>query len=100
LLEAPLLLDKWPDRCCAQIGDVVTFTLRYRNPGGLPIANVVVSDSLASRYEFMPGSGRADRAHTFTTQVNEVGSLILRWQINDPLPPHESGIVTFQVRIR
>jgi uncharacterized repeat protein (TIGR01451 family) len=98
--DCPLIVDKWPDRCAAQIGDIVTFTLRYRNPGGRPITNVVVLDSLASRYEFILGSARADRPHTFTTQPNEAGSHILRWQINDPLPPRESGRITFQVRIR
>jgi uncharacterized repeat protein (TIGR01451 family) len=95
-----LLLDKWPDKCAALIGDVVTFTLRYRNCGGQPIANVVVSDSLAGRYEYIPGSTRADRANVFTTQPNEAGSLILRWQITDQLPPGGTGTITFQVRIR
>jgi uncharacterized repeat protein (TIGR01451 family) len=98
--ERPLLLDKWPDKCTALIGDVVTFTLRYRNQGGRPITEVAVSDSLAARYEFIPGSNRSDRPSTFTTRPNEVGSLILRWQINDPLPPGETGTVTFQVRVR
>jgi uncharacterized repeat protein (TIGR01451 family) len=98
--ELPLLLIKWPDRCAALIGDVITFFLRYRNQGGRPITNVVVSDSLAARYEFIPDSNRSDRPHTFTTQPNEDGSLILRWQINDPLLPGESGTVSFQVRVR
>jgi uncharacterized repeat protein (TIGR01451 family) len=98
--EKPLLLIKFPDKCCALVGDVVTFTLRYSNYGGRPITNVVVSDSLAARYDLIQGSARTDRAATFTTQPNEAGSLILRWQINDPLPPGESGTVTFQVRVR
>jgi uncharacterized repeat protein (TIGR01451 family) len=97
--EHPLLI-KYPDKCAALVGDVVTFTLRYGNPGGKPISNVVVSDSLAARYEFVPGSARSDRASTFTTQPNEAGSLILRWQIQGDLPPGEGGTVTFQVRVR
>jgi uncharacterized repeat protein (TIGR01451 family) len=98
--ERPLLLIKWPDRCAALVGDVITFFLRYHNQGGRPITNVVVSDSLAARYEFLSGSNRSDRAGTFTTQPNEDGSLILRWEMNDPLPPGESGTVSFQVRVR
>jgi uncharacterized repeat protein (TIGR01451 family) len=98
--DRPLLLDKWPDKCAALVGDLVTFTLRYRNQGGRPITNVIVSDSLAARYEFVPGSDRSDRAVNFTTQPNEVGSQVLRWQITEPLPPGETGTVTFQVRVR
>jgi uncharacterized repeat protein (TIGR01451 family) len=98
--ERPLLLIKWPDKCGALVGDVVTFFLRYTNQGGRPITDVVVSDSLAGRYEFIQGSNRSDRAATFTTQPNEAGSVIVRWQITNPLPPGESGTVSFQVRVR
>jgi uncharacterized repeat protein (TIGR01451 family) len=100
LCEKPLIIIKWPDKCAALIGDLVTFTLRYSNHGGKPITNVVVLDSLAGRYEFVPGSSHSDRPVTFTTQPNEAGSLVLRWQVNGPLPPGESGTITFQVRIR
>jgi uncharacterized repeat protein (TIGR01451 family) len=98
--DRPLIIIKWPDKCAALVGDVVTFYLRYTNQGGRPVTNVVLSDSLASRYEFLPGSARSDRAATFTTQANEVGSVILRWQLTEPLPPGESGTVSFQVRVR
>src|SRR5262249_21375429 len=47
--EGPLIIIKWPDRYCALIGDIVTFTLKYTNTGGRPITNVIVSDSLANR---------------------------------------------------
>jgi uncharacterized repeat protein (TIGR01451 family) len=98
--DRPLKLVKWPDRCCAEIGDMVTFFLKYTNTGGRPITNVAVSDSLTPRLEYVPGSARADRDAVFTTQPNEVGSLVLRWEINGTLPPGESGVVSFQVRVR
>lgn len=98
--EAPLLLIKWPDRYGATLGDVITFTLKYTNRGARPMRKVVLSDSLVSRYEFIPGSSKTDRPATFTTQPNEAGSLILRWEINEDLPPGESGIIQFQVKIR
>jgi uncharacterized repeat protein (TIGR01451 family) len=98
--DRPLLLIKWPDKCTALAGDLITFTLRYTNQGGRPISHIVISDSLAARYEYIPGSAHSDRPATFTTQANEAGSLILRWYIRQPLPPGESGTLRFQVRIR
>jgi uncharacterized repeat protein (TIGR01451 family) len=99
-LDLPLRIIKWPDKAGAQIGEVVTFTLRYTNRGGQPIADVVVTDNLAPRFEYVAGSAKADHAAIFTVQPNDVGSTILRWQINGVLQPHESGTVTFQVRVR
>jgi uncharacterized repeat protein (TIGR01451 family) len=96
----PLKLCKSADKKCAQIGDVVTFKLTYKNPGGQPITDVVVSDSLTARLEYVPGTEKSDRDAVFTTQANEVGSSIVRWQVKTPLLPGESGTVTFQVRIR
>ena len=95
-----MLIIKWPDRYGALVGDVVTFTLKYTNSGGRPITNIVVSDSLTTRFEYVPGTAKTDRAAIFTTQPNEAGSQVLRWEIPGSLQPRESGIVTFQVRVR
>lgn len=96
----PLQLAKWVDRHSVQIGDVVTFYLKYTNPGGQPISNVVLSDSLTGRLEYVAGSARSDRQANFTTQANEAGSLILRWEMGGKLLPGQSGMVSFQARIR
>jgi uncharacterized repeat protein (TIGR01451 family) len=95
-----LVLCKSADKKIAQIGDLVTFTLQYSNPAGAPVSDVVVSDSLTGRLEYVPGSAHSDRPATFTTQENEAGSLILRWQLTGDLKPGEIGTVTFQTRIR
>ncbi len=79
---------------------MVTFYLKYTNQGGLPITDIAVSDSLAGRFEYVPGSAHADRDAVFTTQPNEAGSLIVRWEVAGALPPGQSGTVSFQVRIR
>jgi uncharacterized repeat protein (TIGR01451 family) len=99
-VELPLLIIKWPDKCGAMVGDVVTFYLRYTNRGGLPISDVVVTDSLIPRFEYVAGSAKTDREAIFTIQPNEVGSTVLRWQFNGVLQPRETGLVSFQVRIR
>jgi uncharacterized repeat protein (TIGR01451 family) len=98
--EKPLVLIKWADRECAQVGDVVTFFLRYSNQGCKPITDVAVTDSLATRLEYVPGSAQSNRPAVFTTQENEAGSVILRWEITGRLLQGETGVIRFQARVR
>jgi uncharacterized repeat protein (TIGR01451 family) len=98
--DKPLVLYKCADRPAAQVGDVITFTLRYSNHGGRPLTDVAVSDSLTGRLEYIPGSAGSDRDSVFTTQENEAGSLLLRWEITGKLLPGESGVVHFKARVR
>ena len=98
--ERPLVLCKTADKQGVQIGDIVTFTLKYTNTGGQPITGVVVSDSLTGRLEYVPGSAKTDREAVFTMQANEAGSLILRWEIAGTLLPGTSGLISFQTRVR
>ncbi len=100
LVDKPLHLFKWADRQSAQVGDVVTFYLKYSNNGGRAIEDVAVSDSLTGRLEYIPGSAKTDRNAVFTTQPNEAGSLILRWEISGKLLPAQSGLISFQARVR
>jgi uncharacterized repeat protein (TIGR01451 family) len=98
--DKPLILVKCADRTCAEPGDVVTFMLRYSNQGGRPITDIAVSDSLSPRLEYIPGSAQADRPAVFTTQTNEAGSVILRWEISGTLQPGTSGALRFKARVR
>lgn len=91
---------KWPDKCGASIGDIITFFIRYTNPGGQPMSGILIADSLHPRYEYVPGSAKTDRAANFSTQPNEAGSVQLRWEIQGELSPGEQGVVSFQVKIR
>ncbi len=99
-LDGPLKLDKWPDKKGGVLGDIITFILRYTNTGQQPITDVAVSDSLVSRFEYIAGSAKTDREALFTTQPNDAGSLTLRWEFPGVLAPGQSGMVSFQVRIR
>lgn len=78
---APLLLTKYADPKAPNVGDIVTFVLKYENAGTRPMSDVVVMDSLASRLEYIPGSAQTDRPVVFTVQMNEVFSALLRWEI-------------------
>jgi uncharacterized repeat protein (TIGR01451 family) len=100
LVDKPLCLEKCADRVAARQGDIVTFTLRYSNRGQLPMSDVAITDSLTTRLEYVQGSARSDRDAVFTTQENEVGSLILRWEISGVLQPGSVGYLTFQARVR
>jgi hypothetical protein len=74
--------------------------LKYSNHGGQPITDVAVSDSLTGRLEYVAGSARSDRDAVFTLQENEAGSAVLHWEIGGKLLPCQSGVVSFQARIR
>ena len=98
--DVPLLIIKWPDRHGVLPGELLTFTLRFTNPGKLPINEVAVVDNLTPRFEYMPGTSKTDRDGTFTFQPNEAGSSLLRWDFTEPLQPGESGTIMFQVKVR
>jgi uncharacterized repeat protein (TIGR01451 family) len=98
--EKPLVIIKWPDNRDPHLGDIVTFFIQYKNQGQRPITGIVVNDSLTARLEYVAGSARSDRDALFTVTPNEAGSTVVRWEITAPLPPGQSGTVTFQARVR
>jgi uncharacterized repeat protein (TIGR01451 family) len=98
--DLPLLLCKCADKGAVHVGEIVTFQLKYTNQGGRPITDVAVSDSLSGRLEYVPGSAKSDRDAAFTTQENEAGSVILRWEIGGQLLPGQSGLLSFQAKVR
>ena len=83
-----------------QIGDIVTFTIRFVNTGNKPISDIAVSDSLSGRLEFIPGSAQSDRAANFTAGDNEVGSVVVRWDLPGVLLPGQGGVVKFKAKVR
>ncbi len=97
---APLLLTKYAEPKAPNVGDVVTFVLKYENAGTRPMSDVVVLDSLASRLEYIPGTAQTDRPVVFTVQMNEVYSALLRWEVKGELMPGQSGMVKFQARVK
>lgn len=84
----------------AQIGDVVSFTIKFANKSCQAIHDVAISDSLSARFEYVPGTAKCSREAVFVTTTNEVGSLVLRWEMKDPVPAKQGGEVTFQVRVK
>ena len=81
-------------------GQIVTFTIKYMNTGAKPITDLVVSDSLSGRLEYVTGSQQTDRATNFSALENEAGSVVLRWEVPGTLLPGQSGVVKFKAKVR
>lgn len=81
-------------------GEIVEFTIRFDNTGDQTIGNVTIVDSLTTRLELVDGSGQCSRKAKFYTNPNEVGSLIMHWEIEEPLKPGEGGIARFKCKVR
>ena len=84
----------------AEPGDVVDFTLRFDNVGDQVIGNVTIIDSLTTRLEYVPDTSQCSLTAELVTQPNEGDSLVLRWEITDPLEPGEGGVIRFRCRVR
>lgn len=84
----------------AQPGEEIEFTLRYDNIGDQVIGNVTIVDNLSARFEYVPQSAVSSVDADFSAKPNDAGSLILRWEIKDPVKAGEGGILRFRVKVR
>ncbi len=80
-------------------GDVLTYTITYRNMGNIPITAVAITDSLLPRLEYVRGSARGPTGAVFTAGENRAGSTELRWEIGT-IAAGAQGAVQFQARVR
>jgi uncharacterized repeat protein (TIGR01451 family) len=81
-------------------GEEIEFTLRYDNIGDQVIGNVTVVDNLSARFEYVPETAKSSVDADFITRSNDEGSLILRWEIRDPVKPGDGGVLRFRVKVR
>lgn len=95
-----LRIVKLADKQTAEPGDIITFTIRYDNLGDREVRNVVLLDNLTPRLEYVNDSATSDHDGQLTTVDNGEGSLILRWELDNPLPGRQGGVVTFQARVK
>jgi uncharacterized repeat protein (TIGR01451 family) len=93
-------LVKTADTDAAEIGDVITFTIRYDNLGPREIASVRIVDNLTPRLEYVDDSATCDREGRLVLQDNGEGSVVLIWELAEPLAPKTGGVVTFQAKVR
>jgi uncharacterized repeat protein (TIGR01451 family) len=95
-----LRLIKLASKGSAVPGEEVEFTLRFDNVGDRVIGNVTIVDNLTTRLEYVPDSQKSSVPSTFSTQANEGGSLVLRWELSEPLMPGHGGVLQFRCRVR
>jgi len=81
-------------------GETVDFTLRVDNVGTQVIGNAVVMDSLTTRLEYVANSAQASVAADFSVKPNEGDSLVLRWELIEPIQPGEGAVMRFQCVVR
>lgn len=91
---------KLASRKAALPGDVIDFTIRFDNIGTDLAGNVTIVDNLTTRLEYVPDSAQCSLQADFLTEENEGETLILRWEIKDPLPSGQGGVIRFRCRVR
>jgi uncharacterized repeat protein (TIGR01451 family) len=81
-------------------GEEVEFTIRFDNIGTQPVGNVTIVDNLTIRLEYVPDSAQCSVEAAFFTQDNQSDSLVLRWELAEPLQPGQGGIIRFKCQVR
>jgi len=84
----------------ANPGDIVEFTIRFDNISSEKLGNLTLVDNLTPRLEYIPDSQECSLKADFLTTENEGESLLLRWEINDPLEKGQGGIIRFKCIVR
>lgn len=95
-----LRLCKIADKSEAKPGEIVTFTLRFDNLGEQKIGNITIIDNLMSRLEYVAGSAQSSLKANFSTHEQPGESVVLRWEVEEPLEVTQGGIVRFKARVR
>jgi len=91
---------KMADKSYGKEGDLINFTLRFKNVGDQKIGNVTLLDNLPERLEFVEGSAKCSLPGKFYTRPNKHGSHLLRWDVEKPMKVNDSGTITFRCRVR
>ena len=97
-----LQLIKLTDVQTAQTGDVIRFTIRFRNTGELPLSDIRIVDNLTPRLAYVEGSASIDEKHpgSVTIDPNGEGSSVLTFTLDDALEAHGTGTITFEATVR
>ncbi len=97
-----LQIAKFADKKDAKPGDVITFTIRYYNAGPREVHYVRIVDNLTPRLEYVDDSAQMvpERDGRLAVEDNGEGSLVLKFELNEPLQAKTGGTVSFQARVR
>lgn len=98
-----LQLIKSVDKASAAPGELVTYTITYRNLTALPLSNLVVSDNTPPFTNFAAASTGALPASLtgVTITAPAVGATgTVTWTFTGTLAPNSSGTITLQVNVQ
>jgi uncharacterized repeat protein (TIGR01451 family) len=84
----------------ANPGDIISFTIRFDNVGEQPLRNLVITDSLTPRLEYVADSQKSSIDADFSSKPNVVGSEILRWELKSGIKPGDGGVIRFDCKVR
>jgi len=84
----------------AKPGEVIEFTLRFDNIGTQAMGNVTIMDNLTTRLEYVEESAKSSVKADFSAEPNSGGSVVLRWEIQEPIEAGKGGILQFKCKVR
>ena len=97
-----LLLSKTVDKSTAKSGEILLYTVTYRNTGADALTNLVVRDATPAYTRFVAAAdGTRPAGLTGVTIANPGANNkgAVSWTFAGSLNPGQSGTVTFQVRV-
>jgi uncharacterized repeat protein (TIGR01451 family) len=87
----------------AKAGDIITFTIQFRNVGDYNVQEVRIIDNLTPRLTYVDGTGQIDvgdgAGGGLTVLPNKEGSQTLIFELDEPLKGGESGSITFEAKV-
>ena len=100
--KCSLRICKAASHMIANSGDQITFTIRFDNISTQPVEKLVILDSLTPRLEYIQESQQSSIAPApeFSSEPNEVGSTVLKWEFKSSLKPGDGGVLHFRCLVR
>jgi len=98
--NAILRVVKVASKVAARPGEEVEFTIRFDNLSPRKIGNVTLIDNLTTRLRYVTDSAECSLKGKFIQRDNDSGSLMLRWEITEPLPAGKGGVIRFKCLVK
>ena len=93
-------IQKVASRQDALPGDLLEFTITFKNTGDKAIGNVTIVDHLSRRLAYLEDSQNCTVDAEFFVNPTGKDSAILRWEATEPLEVGDSAAITFKCRVR
>ena len=102
-LPSGLVLEKSVDKSSAEPGEVLVYTIAYRNDGAAPITQLVIADATPKYTTFVPASALCGalppQLGSCTPAPPPSSTGPVTWTFTGALDPGASGTVTYSVTI-